>query len=156
MPRRRVLPENSVCAQRRRNFWYNTQRQTHSCFDRLKRNLENFLCTSRQRGNPPLGAFSSASRTGLSRASLETRERIAPSFFARETGKGRRKERMAIGASEKLAQEGLCGNLDRLAVGKRVGSCVRKIAHDLERMRGAGSLRRQYQTDRLVGMVRSL
>lgn len=47
---------------------------------------------------------------------------------------------MAIGASEKLAQEGLCGNRDRLAVGKRVGSCVRKVAHDLERMRGAGGL----------------
>ena len=39
-----------------------------------------------------MGAFSSASRTGLSRASLETRERTAPSFFARETGKGKRKE----------------------------------------------------------------
>ena len=40
-----------------------------------------------------MGAFSSASRTGLSRASLETRERTAPSFFARETGKGKRKEK---------------------------------------------------------------
>ena len=43
---------------------------------------------------------------------------------------------MATGASEKLAQEGLRGNRDRLVVGKSVGSCVRKIAHDLERMRG--------------------
>ena len=60
---------------------------------------------------------------------------------------------MAIGASEKLAQEGLCGNRDRLAVGKRVGSCVRKVAHDLEGMRGAGGLRHQYQTDRWVRMV---
>lgn len=93
MPRRCVLPENSVCAQRKRNFWYNTQRQTHSCFDRLKRNLENFLCTSRQRGNPPLGAFSSASRTGLSRASLETRERTAPSFFSCETDRGKERKR---------------------------------------------------------------
>ena len=39
-----------------------------------------------------MGAFSSASRTGLSRASLETRERIAPSFFARITTRGKRKE----------------------------------------------------------------
>ena len=60
---------------------------------------------------------------------------------------------MATGASEKLVQEGLRGNRDWLAVGKRVSSCVWKVAHDLERMRGAGSLRRQYQTDRWVRMV---
>ena len=47
---------------------------------------------------------------------------------------------MAIGTSEKLAQESLCGNGDRLAVGKCVGSRVWKIAHDLERMRGTGGL----------------
>ncbi len=47
---------------------------------------------------------------------------------------------MATGASEKLAQEGLRGNRDRLAVGKCVSPCVRKVAHDLERMRGAGGL----------------
>ena len=63
---------------------------------------------------------------------------------------------MATGASEKLAQEGLRGNRDRLAVGKSVGSCVRKIAHDQERMRGAGGFRHLYQTDRWVRMVRSL
>ena len=79
-----------------------------------------------------------------------------PLSLPAKQARAKERKRMAIGASEKLAQEGLCGNLDRLAVGKRVGSCVRKIAHDLERMRGAGSLRRQYQTDRLVGMVRSL
>lgn len=60
---------------------------------------------------------------------------------------------MAIGASEKLAQEGLRGNRDRLAVGKRVSPCVRKVAHDLERMRGVGGLRRLYQTDRWVRMT---
>lgn len=60
---------------------------------------------------------------------------------------------MAIGTSEKLVQEGLRRNRDRLAVGKRVGSCVRKVAHDLESMRGAGGLRRLYQTDRWVRMV---
>ena len=63
------------------------------------------------------------------------------------------KERMAIGASEKLVQEGLRRNRDRLAAGKRVGSCVRKVAHDLESMRGAGGLLRHYQTDRLVRMA---
>ena len=47
---------------------------------------------------------------------------------------------MAIRASEKLAQEGLRGNSDRLAEEKRVGSGVREVSHDLERMRGAGSL----------------
>ena len=47
---------------------------------------------------------------------------------------------MAIGTSEKLAQEGLYGNRDRLAVGKRVSPCVRKVAHDLECMSGAGGL----------------
>ena len=60
---------------------------------------------------------------------------------------------MATGASEKLAQEGLRGNRDRLAVGKRVSPCVRKVAHDLERMRGAGGRLHQYQTDRWVRMV---
>ena len=47
---------------------------------------------------------------------------------------------MSIKTSEKLAQEGLRGNRDRLAVGKRVGSCIRQVAHDLERMRGSGGL----------------
>ena len=60
---------------------------------------------------------------------------------------------MATGASEKLAQEGLRGNRDWLAEGKRVGSGVREVSHDLERMRGAGSLRHLYQTDRWVRMV---
>ena len=64
-----------------------------------------------------------------------------------------KEKRMTIGASEKLAQEGLRGNRDRLAVGKHVSPCVRKVAHDLERMRGVGSLRRQYQTDRWVRMA---
>lgn len=60
---------------------------------------------------------------------------------------------MAIGTSEKLAQEGLRGNRDWLAEGKRVGSGVREVSHDLERMRGAGGLRHLYQTDRWVRMV---
>ena len=60
---------------------------------------------------------------------------------------------MAIGTSEKLAQEGLRGNRDRLAVGKRVGSGVREVSHDLKGVRGAGSLRHLYQTDRWVRMV---
>ena len=47
---------------------------------------------------------------------------------------------MAIGTSEKLAQERLRGNCDRFAVGKRVGSCVWKVSHDLESVRGAGGL----------------
>ena len=60
---------------------------------------------------------------------------------------------MATGASEKLAQEGLRGNSDRLVVGKRVGSGVREVSHDLERVRGAGSLRHLYHTDRWARMV---
>lgn len=60
---------------------------------------------------------------------------------------------MATGASEKLAQEGLRGNRDWLAEGKRIGSGVREVSHDLERMRGTGSLRHLYQTDRWVRMV---
>ena len=51
-----------------------------------------------------MGAFSSASRTGLSRASLETRERTAPSFFARETGKGKRKEKNGMKVIKALAK----------------------------------------------------
>ena len=47
---------------------------------------------------------------------------------------------MAIGTSEKLAQEGLRGNRDWLAVGKRVGSGVREVSHDLKGVRGVGSL----------------
>ena len=47
---------------------------------------------------------------------------------------------MAIGTSEKLAKEGLRGNRDWLAVGKRVGSGVREVSHDLKGVRGAGSL----------------
>ena len=68
------------------------------------------------------------------------------------------------GRSEKLAQEGLCGDHDRLAVGKRVGCRVRQIANDLKGVRGSSSLlligrygkntaAMQYQTDRWVRMV---
>ena len=39
------------------------------------------------------GAFSSASRTGLSRASLETREGMSPSFFPRELNRGRKERK---------------------------------------------------------------
>ena len=73
-------------------------------------------------------------------------------FLLPLTEQGQR-ERMAIGTSEKLAQEGLRGNRDRLAVGKRVGSCVRKVARDLKSVRGAGGFRRLYQTDRWVRMA---
>ena len=44
------------------------------------------------------------------------------------------------GRLEKLAQEGLRGDRNRLAVGKRVGSGVREVAHDLKGVRGAGRL----------------
>ena len=73
----------------------------------------------------------------------------------------RAKERTVTGKSEKLAQERLCGNRDRFAVGKRIGSRVWKVSHDLKGVRGlsrflhrrecAGDYRfgsqRQYQTD---------
>lgn len=52
----------------------------------------------------------------------------------------RAKGRTVTGRSEKLAQEGLCGDRDRLAVGKRVGSGVREVAHDLKGVCGAGRL----------------
>ena len=73
-------------------------------------------------------------------------------FLLPRSRRGQR-ERMEIGALEKLAQERLRGNRDRLAVGKRVGSCIRQVAHDLERMRGTGSLLHQYQTSASTGMV---
>ena len=60
---------------------------------------------------------------------------------------------MATGASEKLAQEGLRGNRDRLAEGKRVGFGVREVSHDLKGVRGAGGFLHLYQTDRWVRMV---
>lgn len=52
----------------------------------------------------------------------------------------RAKGRTVTGRSEKLAQEGLCGDRDRLAVGKRIGSGVREVAHDLKGVCGAGRL----------------
>ena len=52
----------------------------------------------------------------------------------------RAKGRTVTGRSEKLAQEGLCGDRDRLAVGKRVGSGVREVAHDLKGVCGTGRL----------------
>ena len=68
------------------------------------------------------------------------------------------------GRSEKLAQEGLCGDRDRLAVGKRIDCRVRQIAHDLKGVCGSSSLlligrygkntaAMQYQTDRYVRMA---
>ena len=68
----------------------------------------------------------------------------------------RANERMAIGTSEKLTQEGLRGNRDWLAEGKRVGSGVREVSHDLKGVRGAGGFLHLYQTDRWVRMVQSL
>ena len=50
-----------------------------------------FVRVDKEGSVPSGGAFPSASRTGLSRASLETRERIAPSFFSRELNRGKRK-----------------------------------------------------------------
>ena len=66
----------------------------------------------------------------------------------------RAEERMVIGTSEKLTQEGLRGNSDRLAEGKRVGSGVREVSHDLERMRGAGSLLHRRKRRRNPGVRR--
>lgn len=37
---------------------------------------------------------------------------------------------------EQLAQKGLRGNRDRLAVGERIDCRVRQIAHDLKGVRG--------------------
>ena len=42
------------------------------------------------------GAFSSASRTGLSRASLETRERMLPSFSSRRQNRGHGRQKKEI------------------------------------------------------------
>ena len=61
---------------------------------------------------------------------------------------------MAIGTSEKLAQEGLRGNRDRLAVGKCVGSGVREVSHDLKGVRGAGSLLHRCKRRRNPGVRR--
>ncbi len=90
-----VFAKNRECAKCAPVFWYNMRRQKHSCFDRLKRNLENFFCTSRQRRECALFGACSLPRLvqGFSRASLETRERIAPSFFSCETKQGQKKER---------------------------------------------------------------
>lgn len=55
--------------------------------------------------------------------------------------------------SEKLAQEGLRRDRDRLAVGERVRAGVRKVSHDLKGVRGTEGFLRQYQTDRWVRMV---
>ena len=100
----------------------------------------------------PLGVFSSVVSHRAFQGLTRTAARDCALFLLPRSRRGQ-KERMATGASEKLVQEGLRGNRDWLAVGKRVSSCVWKVAHDLERMRGAGSLRRQYQTDRWVRMV---
>ena len=65
---------------------------------------------------------------------------------------------------EQLAQKGLRGNRDRLAVGERIDCRVRQIAHDLKGVCGSSSLlligrygkntaAMQYQTDRWVRMV---
>ena len=60
---------------------------------------------------------------------------------------------MEIGALEKLAQEGLRGNRDRLAVEKRVCPGVREVPHDLKGVHDVGGLLRQYQTDQWVRMA---
>ena len=55
--------------------------------------------------------------------------------------------------SEKLAQEGLRRDSDRLAVGERIRAGVRKVPHDLKGVRGTEGLLHQHQTDRWVRMV---
>ena len=110
-------------------------------------------CESRRSGEcAPMGASSFVVSRRAFQGLTRTAARDCALFLLPQTEQGQ-KERMATGASEKLAQEGLRGNRDRLAVGKRVSPCVRKVAHDLESMRGAGGLRRQYQTDRWVRMA---
>ncbi len=76
----------------------------------------NFTAKASEVENAPLWAhLLSWFLAGHSRASPKPRQGIAPSFFCRNWNKGKRK-RMASGTSEKLAQEGLRGNRDRLAV----------------------------------------
>ncbi len=60
------------------------------------------------------------------------------------------------GRSEKLAKERLRGDRDRFVVGKRIGSGVRKVAHDLEGMCGASGLlhRRKRARHVRVGCLR--
>ena len=89
---------------------------------------------------------------GFLRASTGSRERSAPSFFARDRHE-RAKARTVEGKSEKLAQERPCGNRDRFVVGKRIGSGVWKVSHDLKGVRGSRRFLHQYQTDRWVRMV---
>ena len=55
--------------------------------------------------------------------------------------------------SEKLAQEGLRRDRDRLAVGERIRAGVRKVSHDLKGVRGSRRFLHQYQTDLWVRMV---
>ena len=62
----------------------------HSCFGRLKRNLENFCVQADSEGNVSSGAFSPCLVPGFSRASLDTRQKMAPSSFAAIVGRGRK------------------------------------------------------------------
>ena len=98
------------------------------------------------------GASSSVASHRAFQGLTRTAARDCALFLLPQLEQGQ-KERMATGMSEKQVQEGLRRNRDRLAVGKRIGSCVRKVAHDLKSVRGAGGFQRQYQTDRPVGMV---
>ena len=57
--------------------------------------------------------------------------------------------------SEKLAQEGLRRDRDRLAVGERIRAGVWKVSHDLKGVRGSRRFlhRRNYQTSASARMV---
>ena len=55
--------------------------------------------------------------------------------------------------SEKLAQEGLRRDRDRLAVGERIRAGVRKVSHDLKGVCGSRRFLHQYQTDLWVRIV---
>ncbi len=151
-------------------IWYNTRhkneslRSTHrlACLKPGKFNV----CAKRSGECAWLGAFLFR---GLHRAfpgpQTKHGRRLRP--LSLPVNGMRAKERTVAGKSEKLAQERLCGNRDRFVVGKRIGSRVWKVSHDLKGVRGlsrflhrrerAGDYRfgsqHQCQTDRWVGMV---
>ena len=87
---------------------------------------------------PILGAFSSVVSYWASYSLTRKHGGDCALFLCRELNRG--KGRTVTGRSKKLAQEGLRGDRNRLAVGKRVGSGVREVAHDLKGVRGAGRL----------------
>ena len=69
--------------------------------------------------NAPMGVFSSVASHRAFQGLTRTAARDCALFLLPQLEQGH-KERMAIGTSEKLAQEGLRRNRDRLGVGSRV------------------------------------